>query len=676
VSTSKAHLNKNWHFAYNEGRSAFGRGALAEAAGAFSRAIEINPNAAEVYHDLAVVRHAQRRYDEALDAFKSALVLNNSMAQAWFNGANSLRELDRLDEAAMWLHQAVILKPDFLDAHYNLANTFKFMGQHKEAREHYRAALQIDPHMAEAHNNLGTLSLGNGLLEKALCCFKQAMQCQKNYGQAMYNYGLTLNRLGRAGEAVDYARSCIELESENGDALALLVSLLQQTCDWHQLRKAEKQLDRLTRQQLANDLRTSESPFLNFARCTNARYNFRISSSWSRHLASSHPLHHPRFAFTGDLDAHRQLNVGYLSERFRNAATGHLSAGIFGRHNRERFNVFAYSWGEDDGSYYRRKIESGVDHFIDIRGMSDFDAAARINDDGIDILVDMMGWMHGHRMAILAQRPAPIQVNYLGYPGTSGADFMDYLLADQVVIPPEQRQYYSEQVIWMPHCYQANDPQTPIDTRVHTRREYGLPENGIVFCSFNNGYKIDPVAFEAWMRILHRVPNSVLWLLVRSSGARRNLSRAAEAQGIDCRRLIFASPLAKAVHMARLKLSNLALDTLTVNGHTTTSDALMAGIPVITCLGSHFASRVAASILHAVGLDQLVTRSVSDYEDLAVSLALNRSQRREMINRLAHNKHSHPLFDIDRYVRNLEAGFRQMWQQYVKGSNLVEEKSA
>jgi predicted O-linked N-acetylglucosamine transferase (SPINDLY family) len=253
---------------------------------------------------------------------------------------------------------------------------------------------------------------------------------------------------------------------------------------------------------------------------------------------------------------------------------------------------------------------------------------------------------------------------------------MDYLLADQVVIPPEQRQYYSEQVIWMPHCYQANDPQTPVDTRVHTRREYGLPENGIVFCSFNTDYKIEPAAFEAWMRILHRVPDSVLWLLVRSSDARRNLSRAAEAKGIDSRRIVFASPLAKAAHMARLKLADVALDTFTVNGHTTTTDALKADIPVITCLGSHFASRVAASILQAVGLDQLVTRNVSNYEDLAVSLALNYSQRRKMIDRLAHNKHSQPLFDIDRYVRNLEAAFRQMWQQYVEDSNKVEEKSA
>jgi predicted O-linked N-acetylglucosamine transferase (SPINDLY family) len=514
--------------------------------------------------------------------------------------------------------------------------------------------------------------LGNGLLEKALCCFKQAMQRQKSYGRAMFNYGLTLNRLGRAGEAVVYARSCLELDPENGEALALLVSLQQQTCNWHELRQTENQLDRLTERQLAVDVRTSESPFLNFTRCTDARRNLAISESWSRNLEGGHAPHHIRFSYSRVQNPERRLNIGYLSERFRNAATGHLAAGIFGRHDRQRFQVFAYSWGQDDGSYYRRKIEGGVDQFIDIRDMSDMDAAARINEDGIDILVDMMGWMHGNRMAIPARRPAPVQVSFLGYPGTSGARFMDYLLADRVVIPEEQRPYYSEEVIWMPHCYQANDPQTPIDSRVSTRREHGLPENGIVFSAFNTDYKIEPAAFNTWMRILNRVPNSVLWLLVRSPEAHRNLCRAAEVRGINSQRLVFASPLAKASHMARLKLADLALDTLTVNGHTTTSDALMAGVPVIACLGNHFASRVAASILQAVGLDRLITRSVSEYEDLAVSLALNPSLRREIIDRLAQNKQTHPLFDVDRYVRDLEAAYRQMWQQYVAGQ--VESK--
>lgn len=369
----------------------------------------------------------------------------------------------------------------------------------------------------------------------------------------------------------------------------------------------------------------------------------------------------------------KRLNIGYISERFRNAATGHLTASIFGRHDRDRFAVSAYSWGQNDGSYYRRKIERDVDHFIDIRHMSDFEAAERIHDDGIDILVDMMGWMHGNRMAIAAQRPAPIQVSYLGYPGTTGAPFMNYMLADRVVIPSEHLQFYSEKVIWLPHCYQANDPQTPISTAAHTRREFGLPERGVVFCAFNTDYKIEPTAFKSWMRILEGVPDSVLWLLVRAPEARRNLCRAAEHSGINSNRLIFASPLPKANHLARLKLADLALDTFTVNGHTTSSDALMADVPVITCIGNHFASRVAASILKAVGLDQLVAPSVTAYEELAISLALDRPRLRDLKKLLIKNKSTQPLFDIDNYVYALEAAFKRMWQHYVDDIDNAEE---
>lgn len=676
MKTDGPHNSDMWRSFYEKGRSACGTGAYTDAADAFMRAIDLNPTAAEAHHDLAVIWHLLRRYTAALASFRKAVELNEGMAQAWFNGGNTLCAMNRTEDAIAWFRRAVALQPDFLEAHYNLAKASKTMGQQQEACFHYQTALQINPNMPETHNNLGTLFLASGSLEQALACFQQAMNLSADYREAIFNCGLTLDRMGRAGEAIKYARSCMPLDPKNGEALVLLVSLLQQTCDWQELRQVEAQLDRLTERQLVDGFKTAESPFLNFTRCTDARRNLAISRSWSRHLTTRHPLHRPRFYFKNDRNPLRRLNIGYLSERFRNAATGHLAAGIFGRHDRERFNVFAYSWGQDDGSYYRRKIESDVDHFIDIHHMSDFEAAERIHSDGIDILVDMMGWMRGNRMAIAAQRPAPIQVSYLGYPGTTGAPFINYFLADRVVIPPEHLQFYSEKVIWLPHCYQANDPQTPISTEVHTRRQYGLPEQGFVFCSFNTDYKIEPTAFTAWMRILESVPDSVLWLLVRAPEARHNLCRTAENLGISSKRLVFASPLPKANHMARLKLADLALDTFTVNGHTTSSDALMAGVPVVTCIGQHFASRVAASILQAAGLDQLVANNVTDYEDLAVNLARNRPRLMQLKKLLIKNKWTHPLFDIDNYVTNLETVFQQIWQQYVDDIDSAEEKSA
>lgn len=664
-----------WRSFYEKGRSAFGRGDYAVAADHFLRALDLNPDAAEVHHDLAVVLHLMTKYEPAIASFKKAVALNDKMTLAWFNGGNTLCAMNRTQEAIGWFCRAVALQSEFAAAHYNLAKAYKAMGQQQKACSHYQKVLQIDPHMPEAHNNLGNLLMAGGLFDQALKCFTQAMNLQANYSKAIFNYGLTLNRMGRPGEAIPYARSCLQLDPENGEALALLVSLLQQTFNWQELAQVEIQLEHLTERQLAEGLKTSESPFLNFTRTTDAQRNLAISRSWSRHLMTSHPLYCTRFTFNKNNNPEKCLNIAYLSERFRNAATAHLTAGIFTRHNRERFNIFAYSWGQDDGSYYREKIENGVDHFIDIRNMSDFEAGERINADGIDILVDMMGWMHGNRLGIAARRPAPVQVSYQGYPGTTGAPFIDYFIADQVVIPEAHKKYYSEKVIWMPHCYQANDPQTPVETSVGTRREYGLPEQGIVFCSFNTDYKIEPQAFATWMQVLQQVPHSVLWLLVRSPEGRHNLCGAAQQLGVDPNRLVFAGPLPKAQHIARLKLADLSLDTFTVNGHTTTSDSIIAGVPVITCMGNHFASRVAASILQAIGLNQLVTHSVSDYEKLAVFLAQDEKARSEIVSRLEKNKGSCPLFDIDRYVQSLESNFRKMWHDHVSGGCRFAEKS-
>lgn len=637
---------------------------LNQAVSAFLNAIELNPHAAPVYHDLGVVRYQEGCYAQSLDCFQKAVALDGRMAQAWFNGGNTLCAMKRLHEAIAWYRHAIEVKPDFLQVHYNLANTYKILGQYREALNHYHYAIQIDSQMPEAYNNMGTLLLGNGVLDQALACFEKAIELKDNYIQAMYNCGLTLSRLGKVGRALDYVQNCLRSQPQNNEALALLVLLLLQACDWKSLSQAGQKLDRITDQQLTSGQRISESPFLSFARSSDPRRNLMISRAWSNWLIQSNPLYRSRFAFSGYQRSDKRLTIGYLSERFRNAATAHLTAGIFGRHDRNRFKVLAYSWGQDDGSYYRRKIEADVDQFVDIRSISDFEAANRIHADGVDILIDMMGWMHGHRMGILAQRPAPIQVNYLGYPSTTGAPFMDYILADRVVIPPEQRQYYSEEVVWLPDCYQPNDPQTPLDERKYHRREYGLPEQAVVFCSFNTDYKIEPFAFEIWMRILRTVPESVLWLLVRSVDARENLCRAAGRLGIDSNRLVFASPLPKEKHIARLKLADLALDTFTVNGHTTTSDALLAGIPVITCQGTHFASRAAGSMLRAVGLNELVTCCASDYEQLAVRLAVDRSQRMAIMKKLDRNKQSYPLFDIDRFVQQLEAAYLHMWHSY------------
>ncbi len=656
---------ERWQQAYEKGRAAFRKGYLGEAAFAFREAIGLNPDGVESHHDLGIALFQLGRFDSALASFQSAIDLNDRMRQAWLNGGNALCAMHRHAEAIGWYRRVIELDPVSLDGHYNLANAYKSLGQTSEAMRHYQRALDIDPRMPEAHNNIGTLLLGSGELEKAIGCFQRAIAFENNYVKAIYNLGLALNRMGRPGEAEEHVRRCLELQPDNGEALALLVSLLQQTCDWNTLASAGDYLDRLTKAQLTAGRRPSESPFLNFTRSTDPHTNLLIARAWSHWLQQQYAHRRPDWGFSKHHQSGERIKVGYLSQRFRNAATAHLASGIFGRHDRQRFEIYAYSWGPDDGSYYREKIENGVDHFVEVQTLSDIEAAERIHSDGIDILVDMMGWMHGHRMGIAALRPAPVQISYLGYPGTTGAPFIDYLIADRVIVAEEMRPNYSEKVIWMPDCYQPNDPETPMAPVILQRTSLGLPEQATVFCSFNTDYKIEAEMFTCWMRILRAVPGSVLWLIVRSDQARRNLCRHAKGQGIDPARLVFAAPLPKPEHLARMKTADIALDTLPVNGHTTTTDALLAGLPVITCQGAHFASRVAGSILKAIGMDELVADSLQDYERLAVSLAKDSDRLHGIAARLKSNRAVFPLFDIDRYVKHLEAAYDTIWQGYL-----------
>ena len=667
MRTQAIKSNEDWRRAYDEGRTSCRQGLYSQAIEAFKRAIELDGQVAEAHHDLGVALHQERRFGEALECFEKATQLNDRMPQAWFHGGCTLCAIQRPAAAIPWFRRAVQLRADYADARYNLANALKAIGSTDEAAENYRAALRLDPHLAEAYNNLGTLHLGGGLLDQALTCFQKAVDLKPDDAQANYNLSLALRRLGRISEAIAYAQKCLKTPQEFGNALALLVSLFQQACDWEALAWAGERLKQLTGRQLQAGQRPFESPFLNFTHSTDRRRNREIAASWSHWLAQRDLAGRTPFDFAKRRVPKNRLTIGYLSERFRNAATGHLMAGLFGRHDRQRYKFIAYSWGKNDDSYYRRKIAQDADEFVDIRSLSDRDAAERIHADQVDILVDLMGWMHGHRMEITARRPAPIQISYLGYPATTGAPFIDYILADRIIIPPDHVQDYTEKVIWLPDCYQVTDPDTPVDPQPQDRQVNGLPSEGFVFCAFGTDYKIEKRTFSAWMRILKAVPQSVLWLLVRSPEARENLRLAARTNDVQSRRLIFAKPLPKEKHLARLKLADLALDTLTVNGHTTTSDALWADVPVVTCQGTHFASRVASSILQAIGLDELVAHNLADYENLTIHLARDGQRIQKLKAKLQQRKTRYPLFDVGRFVRSLEQAYQEMWRCYLDG---------
>ncbi|TAN54930.1 MAG: hypothetical protein EPN20_20950, partial [Magnetospirillum sp.] len=336
-------------------------------------------------------------------------------------------------------------------------------------------------------------------------------------------------------------------------------------------------------------------------------------------------------------------------------------------HDRDRFRITAYSCGEDDGSAMRRRLEGAFDRFVDLCPVDDAEAVRRIHGDEVDILVDLTGYTTGTRTAILAARPAPVQVNYLGFPGTMGADFIDYIIVDSIVAPPDQQPNFAERLVRLPHSYQANDTRRPIAAQRPSRSECGLPERGFVFCCFNNTFKITPILFDVWMRLLAMVPGSVLWLFQANDKVGDRLKAEAARRGVDPARLIFAARRDLPDHLARHDCADLFLDTLPYNAHTTASDALWAGLPVLTCRGGTFAGRVAASLLSAVGLPELITESREEYESLALALARDPARLAALRQKLRQNRHAAPLFDSAGFTRDLEAAYSRMWDTWCAG---------
>jgi protein O-GlcNAc transferase len=520
------------------------------------------------------------------------------------------------------------------EAYFYLGNAFQHKGQSDNAVTFYQKALQSNPNFAEAYNNMGIAFVDQDRKNEAITCYQKALQIKPDYSDSYSN----------------------------------IVDQLRQTCNWQELTSIAAKLDGFTRKALDNGTKPVESPFHNITRHAELSLNLAIAKSWSCEIDRDMSFLKTLFPFDGiRSDKQKKIVIGYLSNEFLDHATAHLMLSLFRLHNRDNFDIYCYSYGKDDGSSYRARIQHDCDRFVDIASLN-YDTAARcIYDDHVDILVDLKGYTTGNRLAICALHPAPVQVSYLGFPGSTGADFLDYIITDKIVTPEDHAPYYTEHFVYMPHCYQVNDHNQSISNKYWKREDFRLPESCFVFCSFNQPYKINPLIFDGWMRILQQIPESVLWLLLMNRTAEENLRKEAEARGIKAERLIFADRLPKDEHLARLRFADLALDTQIVNGHTTTSDALWAGVPVITLQGCHFASRVSSSILSAIGFTELITHSLEEYEALAVKLARNPVELQEIRQRIANNRLVAPLFDTPRFVRNLETAYKEMWKIFLAG---------
>jgi protein O-GlcNAc transferase len=626
-----------------------------EALASFEQAIMIKPGYAEACNNRGNALYELQRQEEALASYEQAIVLKPDYAEAYYNRGNALLDLKRQGEALASYDQAIRLKPDYAKAYYNRGNALDELRRQDEALASFEQAITLDPGYTEAYNNRGNTLLDLKRREEALASYDRAITLKPDYAEAYSNRGNVLVKLNRYADAVQAYTRLVELEPEYIFAKGNLLHAKMLCCDW-------EGVDRLY-QSVREDIRKrkkSAHPFGHQGIATSEQELRTCAELYAEEVypAQNRPLCRRK------IQRHPKIRLGYLSGEFRHQATSILMAELWELHDKDRFEIFAFDNGWDDGSVIRARINKAFHEVADITKLSDLEAAELINANEIDILVNLNGYFGDGRQGVFSYRPSPIQVNYLGFPGTIGAGYIDYLIADARVIPEGSRQYYSEKIAYLPNSYQANDRKRVIADQQFSREELGLPQTGFVFCCFNNTYKITPATFDGWMRILRSVEGSVLWLLGDDPTAAGNLRKEAEARGVSAERLIFSQRMPLPEHLARHRTADLFLDTLPYNAHTTASDALWAGLPVLTCAGQTFAGRVAASLLRAIGLPELITSTQEAYEALAIELATNPEVLGHIKHKLAANSLTTPLFDSKLFAGHIEDAYTQMYERY------------
>lgn len=625
-----------------------------------SRVIALKPDLAEAWHNRAAALHALGRNDEALSDWDRAVALKPSHGGAWKSRAIVLQQAGRFDDALTSLRRCCEVSPKDVDALGRLADLLTSTGRYAEAAAAYETFLALAPnHAGGWHARAFVLQILHRR-EEALACFERALQLEPKNDAIRTGRANILFELERWEDAARDYEVLLAAESPPAWLRGYLAICRLHCCDWRRLEADRAHIGAaIQRGEFVID------PIGMASISSSPEEQLGCARIWARDRC---PVVPP--LWTGETYAHDRIRVAYLSSDFRAHATAFLMAGIFEKHDRSRFEVTAISWSANDHSATRERLERAFDRFVEAGGKSDGEAARIIRELEIDIAIDLKGYTNESRPAILAHRPAPVQAQYLGFPGTMAVDFIDYLIADPILIPPGDQSRYTEKIVTLPDSYQCNDDMRDIPARAPTRYELGLPP-GFVFCCFNSNHKILPDVFAVWMRLLQATSGSVLWLLEDNASAAQNLRAEAQSHGIEPERLVFAKHTDPAAHLARQTHADLFLDTLPYNAHTTGSDALWAGLPVLTVRGQTFAGRVAASLLTAAGLPELATASLEEYESLALKLARDGEALARLRRKLAESRKTCALFDTARMTRHLEAAYQIMWER--KRSGLAAE---
>ncbi len=622
----------------------------------YGRCLQLNPNSPEIYNNLGTALDRAGRLEEAVECFRRALLLDPAYVRPLVNLGRVLRLQGRPFEALAILQRALVLSPDGPLALTNLGFVLTDIGRRGEAIQHLRRAIALEPGLAEAHHGLGRALAYSGDMTGARDSLRRAIALKPGLLDAHVLLASSLVVLQQLADALTVLEAYLRKRPDDQNALATALNCSQSMCDWAGVSRALDGLRGLpahfAHAQPFSIIGVSDDP------------GEHLQAARARAASIARPPNLLRGPITRHDD---RLRLAYVSGDFHTHATSFLIAELLELHDRSAFELFGVSFGPDDQSPLRRRVLGAFTECLDARERSDAEIATWLAEREVDIAVDLKGYTAYARPGIFAQRPAPVQVSYLGYPGTMAAPFIDYLIADPFLIPEAEQGFYTEKIAYLPDCYQVNDRRRQVAEHAPTRAEAGLPESGFVFGCFNVSWKITAAVFDVWMRLLAAIPDSVLWLLEDNRWAVQNLRREAAARQVAPERLIFCPRADNRSHLARHLLADLFLDTFPCNAHTTASDALWSGLPLLTCSGRTFASRVAGSLLYAAGLPELVTYSPESYQRVALELARDRDRLASLRARLTADREALPLFDTPAFCRHLEAAYRHMWSLHREG---------
>ncbi len=618
----------------------------------FNEAIECYDNAIKIKSDHAYSHNNKgnalkelKRYDEALDSYDKAIKINSNYADAYNNKGNTLKELNRYDEALASYDKAIQIKSNHVEAYNNRGIVLQNLNQYKAALASYDKALKLNPNYTFAYNNRGNVLKYINRYDEAIASYNKAIEINPHFEDPYNNKGNALKDLKRFDEALANYENVVKLKSDFKYILGKVLHTRMILCSWNDFDSlTEKIVKALNKKLKVID------PFFFLGLSDNPAFSKLTSEIFVEDKIPKHSEIEPLAKYNN----HKKPRIGYFSADFYDHAVLHLMMDVFKNHNKSLFDFYGFSFGPDKNDKWRNEVKNYFIKFEDVSKISDKEVADLCRKLEIDIAIDLTAFTSNSRSGIFSYRAAPIQINYLGYPGTMGAEYIDYIIADEVIIPKENFDYYSEKVLYLPNCYQANMSQKDISPKEFKRGDFDLPDNAFVYCSFNNNYKITPHIFDVWMNILKKVPNSVLWIFKSNETASKNLKKETEARGVDPNRIIFASYLPNEEHLKRISLADLFLDTFPYNAHVTASDAIRMGIPILTLTGNSFASRVGASILSCIGLKELITNNKKEYQELGIELAIKPDKLAKIKNRIRDSVSKSPLFDSHSFTENLE----------------------